>query len=164
MSSYNNSNAAYDFAAFAPAEEPEVAEPKRKHKKASNAKSAPKELIKPVTVAKLIIIGLFVMISVGCIMVGNIKVTQLSDQIASAQKQLDKADSEKVSLNSKLESRMSLSKVEDYASNKLGLVKIQPYQLEYVNLTNKDNVEITGKQNPAAEIFNNIINNIKSYL
>lgn len=165
MAYYNHSNAAYDFARFAPAEEepyeneePERAKPKKKAKTASHS------TLKPAAVAKMIFIGIFVMISVGCIMVGNIKMTQLSEQISTTQKKLDRAKSEQISLNSKLESRMSLEKVESYATNKLGLVKIQPYQIQYVNLTDKDSVEVSGNSGATPDFIQNIINTVKEYI
>lgn len=165
MAYYNNSNAAYDFARFAPAEEePDENEESLRAKPQKKAKSAPNSALKPAAVAKMIIIGIFVMISVGCIMVGNIKMTQLSEQISTTQKKLDLAKSEQISLNSKLESRMSLEKVESYATNKLGLVKVQPYQIQYVNLTDKDNVEVSGKTGDVPDFIQNIINTVKEYI
>lgn len=165
MAYYNNSNAAYDFARFAPVEEetyeneePLSAKSKKKDKSASHS------ALKPAAVAKMIFIGIFVMISVGCIMVGNIKMTQLSEQISTTQKKFDRAKSEQISLNSKLESRMSLEKVETYATGKLGLVKVQPYQIQYINLTDKDNVEVTGKTGALPDFIQNIINSAKEYI
>lgn len=162
MSYYNNSNAAYDFERFAPKEEVEeekIQTPKLVKKK----KVAQKSLVDRAMVVKFIVVGLFAMISIGCIMVGNVKMTQLSDEISSARTELNRVDSEKISLNSKLESRMSLTKVENYATANLGLVKTQPYQLQYVNFTDKDNVQLKDSSNFITKAFADLINNIKAY-
>lgn len=158
------SNVAYDFSLFAPEEEPEQLEQQPKEqkivKKRSKAISKP---VKPATLVKWVFVSLFVMLSLVSIMVGNIKITQLSDEITLTQKQLDTSKSVQVSLNSKLESRMSLTKVEDYAVNKLGLVKIQPYQIQYVHLTDKDKIEVSNDDSTITGFFNHVFDSILEY-
>lgn len=162
--SYNKSSAAYDFSRFAPEEAPEFRQvPDKKVRTAVKKKSVKKQAVKPITVLKWVFVSIFVLISLGSIMVGNIKITQLNDQIAKVEKDLDAAKSTQVSLNSKLESRMSMSNVEDYATNKLGLVKTQSYQIQYVKLTNEDRVQILGKSDDIGTAFQNIMNMIEEY-
>jgi hypothetical protein len=164
MSYFNKSNAAYDFSRFAPVEEPMDEEPERQREQPAPKKQrAKKKAVKPATVVKWVFVSLFVMLSLASVIVGNIKVTQLSDQVASAQKALDTAESEQVSLNSKLESRMSMTKVEDYAVNKLGLVKVQSYQIQYVHLTNTDKVEVTDDASGITGFFKNVFNSVLEY-
>lgn len=161
---YNKSNAAYDLSRFAPAEEPEEPEIEKQQKQpAPKKRKAVKKAVKPATVVKWVFISLFCMMSLASIMVGNIKITQLNDQISKTQKALDTEKSEQVTLNSKLEARMSMSKVEDYAVNKLGLVKIQPYQIQYVHLTDKDNVVVSSGDSGISSFFKNLFNSAKEY-
>jgi hypothetical protein len=164
MSYSNKSNAAYDFSRFAPALKPEEQKEERLQKKPMPRRhKAKKNAVKPATVVKCAFISLFVMMSLASIMVGNIKITQLSDQVASAQKALDTAKSEQVSLNSKLEARMSMSKVEEYAVNKLNLVKVQSYQIQYVHLTDKDKVVISDDHTGVTGFFKGVINSVLEY-
>lgn len=158
------SNVAYDFSRFAPAEMPvaPVEEPK-KLKTAVKKKQAKKQQVRPLAVVKWVFVSLFVMASLGSIMVGNIKITQLNDETTKMEKLLDTAKSEQVSLNSKLENRMSISKVEDYALNNLGLVKTQSYQIQYVQLTNQDKVEVLGNSGGVQGFFQDVINSIEEY-
>lgn len=157
---YNNSNAAYDLTRFMPQEQQKAEKPKQpapvKHK-------LKKQAVRPAAVVKWVFVSLFVMMSLASIMIGNIKITQQNDEISSAQKNLNMVQSEQVSLNAKLESRMSMQKVEDYAVNKLGLVKIQPYQIQYIHLTDKDNVEINGNGLGITGFFENLINSVVEY-
>lgn len=160
------SNAAYDFSRFAPVEEPlEQEERKVQNPPAQKRKkqAAKKASVKPIAVIKGVVISLFVMLSLTSIIVGNIKIEQLSNQITSEQKQLDTEKSNAVSLNAKLEARMSMPKVVDYAENKLGLVKAQPCQIQYVQLTNKDRVEVNGNYSGIAGFFQNLFHTVLAY-
>lgn len=157
-------NVVYNFSRFAPAEIPEtpIEEPK-KVKTVVRKKKAKKQQVRPLAVVKWVFVSLFVMVSLGSIIVGNIKIAQLNDETAKMEKMLDTAKSEQVSLNSKLENRMSISKVEDYVSKNLGLVKTQSYQIQYVQLTNEDKVEVLGNSGGVEGIFQNVINYIEEY-
>lgn len=157
---YNNSNAAYDLSRFMPKEQQEIVEAKPLTPVKRKVKA---QAVRPASVVKWVFVSLFVMLSLASIMVGNIKITQQNDDIASTQKNLNMVKSEQVSLNAKLESRMSIQKVEDYAVNKLGLVKIQPYQIQYVHLTNKDNIEVNGNGLDFTGYFENVINSVVEY-
>ncbi len=160
--SYNKSNAAYDFSTFEPEQQKPEAEKKQKLT-APKKKQVKRQSVKPVTVIKWIFVSLFVMMSLTSIMVGNIKINQLDDQISKAQKSYDSVTSDQVSLNSQLEARMSMQKVEDYATGTLGLVKIQPFQIEYVHLTDKDNVKVSGGGNGIFDSINNLIHSVTEY-
>lgn len=160
---YNKSNTAYDFSRFAPVELPQEPQIEQKKKASAGKKTVKRQKVKPLEVVKWVFISLFVMMSLGSIMVGNIKITQINDQAAKMEKQLDTAKSEQVSLNSKLEARMSMSKVEDYAVNNLGLVKTQSYQIQYVQLTNQDKVQILGGNNSIEGFFQNVISSVEEY-
>jgi hypothetical protein len=176
MNYYNKSNAAYDLSRFAPAEgeqnlsgrgpqKQELPELEKKELERRKAKkqAAKKNAVKPATVVKWVFVSLFVMASLASIMVGNIKITRLNDQITNAQKTLDNAESKEVSLNAKLEARMSMSKVEDYATNKLGLVKVQSYQIQYVQLTDKDRVVVNGDAGGITGFFKNLFSSVLEY-
>jgi hypothetical protein len=164
MSYLNRSNAAYDFSNFAPVPEPDDQKTKKDQKQPLQKKHrAKKNAVKPGTVVKWAFISFFVMMSVGSIMVGNIKITQLNDQVANAQKALDTAKSNEVSLNAKLEARMSMTKVEDYATNKLGLVKVQSYQIQYVHLTDKDKVVVSADDPGVTGFFKKVFNSVLEY-
>lgn len=170
MTYYSKTNVAYDFSRFAPEEVPEEERQEQKEVEVRKVKSpskskytVSKRVVKPASVVKWVFICIFIMLSLASIMIGNIRITQLNDKITSAQKTLDTAKSEQVYLNSQLESRMSMTKVEDYAINKLGLVKIQPYQIQYVHLKNTDNVEITDNAADVENFFKNLFYDIMEY-
>lgn len=160
---YNKTNAAYDLSKFAPKEEieePEIEQPKEPRRRMRLIEN---KMPKPATVVKWVFVSLFVMLSLTSIMVGNIKLTQLNDQMTSVQKSLNDAKSDEVSLNAQLETRMSMSQVEEYATSKLGLVKVQPYQVQYIHLTNTDKVVVSSDKTGMPAVFANVIDFFKEY-
>ena len=72
----------------------------------------------------------------------QMQLTQLSAQVSVQDQTLDKLTAENVSLSSKQMSSMDMAQVEEYASQKLGMVKMDSAQIEYVELTNPDTVTV----------------------
>lgn len=151
--------AAYDFSAFLPEQrEEEAPKPEKKPRRA-----AAKPKVKPGTVVKYAFGSLFVMLALGSTVVGNIKINQLSDEISSTGKQLTTAQSEQVSLSAKLEARLSMQKVADYAAGVLGLSKIQPYQIEYVHLVDHDKVVVSPNGHDPLDFIKNLAASVVEY-
>lgn len=79
----------------------------------------------------------------GTILFSHMKLTQLTDEASSREAELEKLQSEYVALKAKQDRALSLSYVEDYAQNKLGMVKMDNNQIEYVEMNNPDRIEIS---------------------
>lgn len=150
-------NVAYDLSLFEPKEEHKTREPVQKPKR----KPATREAVKPGTVIRWVAVSLFVTLSLVSIMMCNVQLTNLSDHISKAQAQLSAAQGEEVRLNMQLESRTSLSNVESYAVNQLGMQKTNQYQVTYVHLADQDKVAVTP---PSRNIFAWLGNLILEYL
>lgn len=75
-------------------------------------------------------------------MLSRVELNELTTKISSTNKQLNQLKNENVRLQLQAETKISLSTVEEYAINVLGMKKLQRYQIEYVNLTDRDEVEI----------------------
>ncbi len=58
---------------------------------------------------------------------------ELTKEISNIQTEINIAKSENISLNSQLESMVSISQIEDYAVNHLGMAKLQPSQIVYID-------------------------------
>ncbi len=58
---------------------------------------------------------------------------ELTKQISSIRSEITMAESDNISLNAQLESMASISQVEDYAVNNLGMVKLQTSQIVYID-------------------------------
>lgn len=152
-------NLAYDFSLFESREE--------RRQEAEVKKSADTELrvvkkaraaarVSVGTVIRVVMVSTIIVASLCCIMLNNVKLTELNDKISRAQTQLSNARSENVALNMQLESRMSFQNIEDEAVNRLGLQKVQNYQITYISMNSGDKVEIDGSGSNT--FFNNAAN------
>lgn len=79
---------------------------------------------------------------IAMMIVSQIQLAELTDDINDANKVLDEKNSLYTQLQMKLESDLSLTTVENYAKNNLGMKKISPNQVEYINLSHGDKAEV----------------------
>jgi len=140
-----NSNAAYDFALF---------EPKRQQQKAPQKKSniiaLPKEKLEENRRSKtnpVRAISGFLMLAVmlgvvGTMVYGQVQLTELTDQLNSMNKTLSENQSVYTQLKMKSDSQLSLETVENYATEKLGMTKIEQNQIEPVELSKGDKTQV----------------------
>ena len=68
----------------------------------------------------------------------------ITSQISDLREQMDIAEGENVRLTAELNSLISSEKIEDYAFNKLGMVKAESYQINYIDLSEGDKVVVSG--------------------
>ena len=78
--------------------------------------------------------------------IGHVKVNELGHELSLINKEISILDSENTRLNMQLTSNVNLGKVEDFAVNELGMVKVQDYQVNYVASKESDSVEVSGKK------------------
>lgn len=74
----------------------------------------------------------------------NMHLTSLTKQVGEEETKLKNLQSEYVSLKARQEQALSISYVEDYAQNTLGMVKLDPSQIEYIEMTNPEMTEVSG--------------------
>ncbi len=74
----------------------------------------------------------------------QVKVDEINREIANVNSKIEVVESENTRLNMELDSRISLDKVDDYAQNVLGMVKVENYQVSYVDFSGGDTVTISG--------------------
>lgn len=76
----------------------------------------------------------------------RVEITKLDHEIGTYQRELNVARSEGTRLSMQLSSMVSLDKVEQYASEKLGMVQQQKHQVEYIDMSDgQDKVVKSGK-------------------
>lgn len=154
----SNRNAAYDFSRFEPQQVPQkpgnnrnnppkpVLVPKKKKSRQEEREESRAVAIKTIRVLSVTIA---VMLFVGTYIFGNLKLDEINHEIVQVQSQIKVADSENTRLKMQLNSLASLDKVEDYAINKLGMVKQESYQVEYIDLAMDDKVVLANGTTPA---------------
>lgn len=75
----------------------------------------------------------------------NIVMVELGDQLSDAKARLDALQSEAVQLKSKLENQSSVQNIESYATESLGMGKVEKYQITYLNLAGEGSIYRTDK-------------------
>ncbi|MBQ2668929.1 MAG: hypothetical protein IJF56_09920 [Clostridia bacterium] len=149
---YSNTSSAYDFSAFeerpvrASAVEKEApvrnAQPKKKanviqlneqqlrrsHRHNAHMAKALMSLC-----AVLVVVG-----AIGAVVMNQVQLTELTDQINTANKSLMEQKSISVQLEMQAASQMDTDAVEVYARERLGMEKVAPAQTTYINLAQDD--------------------------
>ncbi len=90
--------------------------------------------------AKIFIVSVCFVSFIGINMSARAKLTWTALQIASVQSQIDEENSRTVDLKSKLTQKMSTEAVEDYAVNRLGMIKANRSQINYISMNSGDYV------------------------
>jgi len=137
-----NGNAAYDFERFAakelrPQEKPQAKIIRLPQKKQSNR---PKLTIGHILRGIAVFAVCFALM--GSLIYNQLQLNELNTSLQTVNKQLSNAKSEQVQLQMAAESKVSMQKVENYATSVLGMQKLNANQIEYVRLSEGDKVEV----------------------
>lgn len=150
--------AAYDLSLFEPKENKQ---PEQKHAKLRIVKKQGAARVSTKAIVKAAVLGTVILAMLVCMMLNNVKLVNLSGDMTKLTTSLTNEKSEYVTLNMQLESRMSLKNVETNALTKLGMQKVQSYQIEYINMSNGDKVVVSPDSgnifNKAASLFSRLM-------
>ena len=140
-----NSSEAYDFALFEPKRQQQQAPLKK-----SNIIELPKEKLdqnrrartNPVKAASGFLALIVMLGIVGTMVYGQVQLTELTDQLNSSTKILSENQSVYTQMKMKSDSQLSLETVENYATQKLGMKKVEQSQIEPVELSKGDKTQV----------------------
>ncbi len=91
---------------------------------------------------KVMAVAITIMLFMAVAIYSRIQLDEINREISSVEKKIELAQSDSVKLNNELNAIVSIDNVEEYAVNVLGMEKIQDYQVEYVDLSSNDRVEV----------------------
>ena len=143
-----NSSEAYDFALF---------EPKRRQaelpKEKTNIIELPREKLeqnrraktKPVAGVSALLASAVVAGIAGTLVYGPVELTELTDSLNAATKALNEDQSLYTQMKMKSDSQLSLEKIENYATQTLGMQKIDQSQVTPIELSKGDKSEVLQK-------------------
>ena len=140
-----NSSEAYDFALFEPKRQEQEA-PRKK----DNIIALPQQKLEqnrrtkvnPVKAVSTFLV-LAVMLGIVSTMVyGQVQLTELTEKLNAATKTYNESTSVYTQLKMKSDSQLSLETVENYATAKLGLKKIEQNQIEPISLSKGDKTQV----------------------
>lgn len=173
---FNNNNAAYDLNLFddeyssssAPSrkkEEPERAPKKKKRSEVlkftrENAIKSRRRRHNPLKLIVGSVIGAAVAVVIGFIIVGQVTLTELNQDIITAQTTLANTQSVYTQNQMKLEAELSDAKIEKYATETLGMTKASNAQKEFISLEGGDKAEVSVQkdENIFTKFFDSIAN------
>lgn len=83
---------------------------------------------------RIVTAGIIVLALFSAMTYGRVQLSQLYTEKTQLETQLAALENENISLESELAKKTGLTKVEDYAENRLGLQKLDRSQIEYVEI------------------------------
>ena len=155
---YSRESTAYDLSKF---ERKQEKKPQIRVIKGKKAQRVNRVAIVKIFFAAVIVIGI-----TSLMIVNRVALTEIGEEINAANEDLQILQSENTRLNVELEEKMSLDNIEEKAVNELGLTKMNNYQVQYLNLTQEDKIELTNPKS-SGNIFDTIagwFDKIKEYL
>ena len=140
----NRTASVYDFSYFEPQvqAEPELRREERRER--PQEKRATEYSAFSPTFIKIMVCFVVGVIMIACLVAMRSKCDSLNSQIEEANRTLSISKSENVRLNAELNSMIAVEKIEDYAENVLGMTKIEAYQVTYIDLSEGDEVVVSG--------------------
>ncbi len=78
----------------------------------------------------------------GYLLYSHIALNEVSSELLAAKQQLTKLEGEAGNLQVSIDSKNSMGEIERIATEELGMVKIENYQIQTINLLTDDTVEI----------------------
>lgn len=137
-------NTAYNLSNFEPKRNPVSDAPPKpylvKKPVKTQAQKKAEERIAARKAMRIMVVTSILIIAVGMLIFGRVKLTEMTNQISLVQKEISLSKSEITRLNMEINAKMSLDKVEQYATQILGMVKQDKNQVQYVNVLGGDRV------------------------
>lgn len=89
---------------------------------------------------KIFAIAVAILLFMSMAIYSRVQLDEINREISSVENKMELAESDTIRLNNELNAMVSINNVEDFAANKLGMVKVQDYQVVYVDLSTDDQV------------------------
>ncbi len=89
---------------------------------------------------KVMCVSIAILMFMALAIYSRVQLDEVNREISAVEKKMELAESDTVRINNELNSIISINNVENYAANQLGMVKVQDYQVVYVDLSADDYV------------------------
>lgn len=104
---------------------------------------------------KIMFISVAILMFMVLAIYSRVQLDEINREINSVENKIELAQSDAIKLNNELNSIVSINNVENYAANQLGMVKVQDYQVVYVDLSAEDYVaRVNGKDTGLSSVIN----------
>ncbi|MBR5202310.1 MAG: hypothetical protein IKW45_03510 [Clostridia bacterium] len=103
---------------------------------------------------KIFVIAMTILMFMAMVIYSRVQLDEINRDISNKESAIELAQSDSIKLNNALSSMVSINNVEEYAANVLGMVKVQDYQVVYVDLSSNDSVVVAnGKQTGQSDVI-----------
>ncbi len=153
----NRNNLAYDISKY----DEILSQDSKKSEKRIAYKKTLRHTGSPVAVVIVAIIAGLLLYTV---ILGKAQSADIHNQINELKSEVDILHSENVRLQTEIEGRTSLKKVEEYASEVLGMEKLDKSQIEYITIGNENSVEIPKQEENFFVKIKNSFNDFVEYI
>ncbi len=103
---------------------------------------------------KVMCIAMAILLFMALAIYSRVKLDEINREISSVEKKIELAQSDAVKLNNELNAIVSINNVEEYATNELGMTKVQDYQVYYIDMSSDDRVAVVNGESVAGSINN----------
>ncbi len=137
----------------APQKTPQLKVVKNRKPSAAQVRSEAHQTSKQVR--KIFIIAATVLMFMAVAIYSRVQLDEINRNINNKEYEIELAQSDSIKLNNALNEMISINNVEDYAANVLGMVKVQDYQVVYVDLSSGDSVVVAnGQETDQSHVIN----------
>lgn len=149
MSPIGATNAAYDLSLFEEVE---------RQPKIEEVKLPKKQKVLNMSPLKMLTLGAVMVAMVGALLYSNVMLAEITADVNAAANSLEDLHNEYTRLEMELNRKMSISAIEEYATETLNMSKIEQYQVEMISINNNDEVIVTAavEDEGAATLFSRI--------
>jgi cell division protein FtsL len=146
MSPIGATNAAYDLSLFEEVE---------RQPKIEEVKLPKKQKVLNMSPLKMLALGAILVAMVGALLYSNVMLAEITANVNAATNTLEDLNNEYTRLEMELNRKMSISTIEEYATETLNMSKIEQYQVEMISINNNDEVIVTAavEDEGAATLF-----------
>ena len=134
MSPIGATNAAYDLSLFEEVE---------RQPKFEEVKLPKKQKVLNMSPLKMLTLGAVMVAMVGALLYSNVMLAEVTADVNAAAGVLEDLNNEYTRLEMELNRKMSISAIEEYATESLNMSKIEQYQVEMISINNNDEVIVT---------------------
>ena len=139
MAQYGD-NLAYDLSLFE--EKKETAAPEKQPEK-QQEKLRERNSLKLLKIAAAFSVCAFL---AGAILYSNATLAELNSRSFALEKQLATLKDEETRMNVELDSRVCMKDIDEYITDDLGMVKLEKYQVNYIDLSEDDSMVVTQEE------------------
>lgn len=103
---------------------------------------------------KIMFISIAILMFMAVAIYSRVQLDEINREIKRVESKIELAESDAIKINNELNSIVSINNVEDFAANQLGMVKVQDYQVVYVDLSADDYVAKANGKDVSSSVIN----------